>query len=285
MGWKVIAIVLAVLVFAVAMAILYATKRWQSDTRKLHARMEAVRVPITPTSYDPRELEGLPAPVQRYFRTVLKEGQPLVRAVSVEHTGTFNMSETGEQWKPFSSTQRVIIQRPGFVWDARVRMVPGMTVYVHDAYVAGEGVLTAKLFGLVSLVNLRGTPEVAQGELMRFFAEAAWYPTALLPSQGVQWEAVDDTSAKATLKDGKTALTVLFRFNESGLIESVRAEERGRTVAGAVIPTPWEGRWSNYELRDGMRIPFEGEVAWILPEESKPYWRGRIKRLSYEFAQ
>jgi len=285
MWWKVIAIVLAVLVFAAAMAILYATNRWQSDTRKLHARMEAAGVPITPTSYDPRELEGLPAPVQRYFRTVLKEGQPLVRAVSVEHTGTFNMSETGERWKPFSSTQRVTIRRPGFVWDARVRMVPGMTVYVHDAYVAGEGVLTAKLFGLVSLVNLRGTPEVAQGELMRFFAEAAWYPTALLPSQGVQWESVDDTSAKATLRDGETTLTMLFRFNESGLIESVRAEERGRTVAGAVIPTPWEGRWSNYELRDGMRIPFEGEVAWILPEGSKPYWRGRITKISYEFAQ
>jgi hypothetical protein len=285
MWWKGIAIVLAVLVFAVAMAILYATNRWQSDTRKLHARMEAVRVPITPTTYDQRELEGLPAPVQRYFRTVLKEGQPLVTAVSVEHTGTFNMSETGEQWKPFSSTQRVITKCPGFVWDARVRMAPVMTVYVHDAYVAGEGILTAKLFGLVSLVNLRGTPEVAQGELMRFFAEAAWYPTAVLPSQGVQWESVDDTSAKATLRDGETTLTMLFRFNENDLIESVRAEARGRTVAGAVIPTPWEGRWSNYEHRDGMRIPLEGEVAWILPEGPKPYWRGRIKRLSYEFAQ
>lgn len=46
--------------------------------------------------------------------------------------------------------------------------------------------------------DLRGAlGEVAQGELMRFFAEAAWYPTALLPSQGVRWQAVDDTSARA----------------------------------------------------------------------------------------
>jgi len=283
MWWKAMAILLVVLV-VVAIATLYATNRWQSHTRVLQARMEAVRVPITPTSYDSRELEGLPAPVQLYFRTVLKEGQPLVAAVSVEHTGTFNMSEVGEQWKPFTSTQRVITKRPGFVWDARIRMAPAMTVYVHDAYVAGEGILTAKLFGLMSLVNLRGTPEVAQGELMRFFAEAAWYPTALLPSQGVQWEAVDDASAKATLKDGETTLTMLFRFNESGLIESVRAEARGRTVAGAVIPTPWEGRWSNYELRDGVLIPLEGEVAWILPEGPKPYWRGRIQRIQYELS-
>jgi len=42
----------------------------------------------------------------------------------------------------------------------------------------------ASLFGLISLANWRGTPEVAQGELMRFLAEAAWDPTALLPSQG-----------------------------------------------------------------------------------------------------
>jgi len=116
-------------------------------------------------------------------------------------------------------------------------------------------------------------------------AEAAWYPTALLPSQGVQWQAVEDFSAKATLKDGETALTLLFRFDENGLIESVRAEERGRTVAGIAIPTPWEVQWKNYERRDGMRIPTEGEVAWLLPEGAKPYFRGRITSLRYEFAR
>ncbi len=181
MWWKTIVVVIVVLAIVIAVAVLCGTSRWKSDTRSLHERIEATRVSITPGSYDTRELDGLPAPVQRYFRTVLKEGQSLVAAVSVEHTGTFNMSETGEQWKPFTSTQRVIAGRPGFVWDARVRMAPAMTVRVHDAYVAGEGVLTAKLFGLLTVMEQPGTPELAQGELMRFFAEAAWYPTVLLP--------------------------------------------------------------------------------------------------------
>jgi len=61
---------------------------------------------------------------------------------------------------------------------------------------------------------------------MRFFAEAAWYPTALLPSQGVRWQAVDDHSAKATLADGTLSVTMLFNFNDAGMIESVRAEAR-----------------------------------------------------------
>jgi hypothetical protein len=282
---KMILLTILGLAVVVAIALVYGSGRWQSATREMHAKLEAARRPIGVKTYGLNELNGLPAPVQRYFRAALKDGQPIVSAVSVEHTGTFNMSETGEQWRPFTSTQRVITRGPGFDWEARVAMMPGLTVRVHDAYIAGEGILHASLFGLVSLVNLRGTPEVAQGELMRFFAEAAWYPTALLPSQGVQWEPVDDASAKATLKDNETTLTMLFRFNENGLIESVRAEARGRTVAGAVIPTPWEGRWSNYELHDEILIPVEGEVAWILPEGPKPYWRGRITKISYEFAQ
>ena len=269
----------------ITVALIYGSRRWESDTKEMHAELEAARLPVGRKAYSPDELIGLPAPVQKYFRAVLKDGQPIVSVVHAELSGSINMSATGEKWKRFTSTQQVIAQRPGFDWEGRIEMMPGLTARVHDAYIAGEGILHATLFGLVSLANLRGTPEIAQGELMRFLAEAAWYPTALLPSQGVQWKAVDDFFAKATLKDGETTLTLLFRFDKNGLIKSVHAEARGRTVAGVVIPTPWEVQWSNYELRDGMCIPTEGEVAWLFPEGPKPYFRGRITSLRYEFAQ
>jgi hypothetical protein len=284
MLWKLVVIVSAALLLIVAAAILYGSRRWQSETRVLYAKMEAVREPIAPAYFNPRELEGLPAPVQRYFHTVLKVGQPLITAVNVEHTGTFNMSETGDQWKPFRSSQRVIVRRPGFAWDAHIRMVPGMNVHVHDAYVAGEGVLTAKLFGLLTVMKEPGTPELAQGELMRFFAETAWYPTALLPSQWVRWEGVDARSARATLVDGELSLTMLFTFNNEGLIETVRAENRGRISGNQIIPTPWQGRFWNYHEHNGMLVPLDGEVAWLMPEGAKPYWRGRIRRIEYEMS-
>jgi hypothetical protein len=285
MWWKVFVFGLVVLAFVMTIAILYGARSWQSDTRGLHAKIEAARVQISPKSYEPRELEGLPAPVQRYFRAVLKEGQPLVAAVSVEHTGTFNMSETGEQWQPFKSTQRVITHNPGFVWDARIRMAPAVTVHVHDTYVAGEGLLTAKLFGLLPVMKQSGTPELAHGEFMRFFAEATWYPTALLPSQGVIWEAIDDTQASATLTDATTTVNLVFQFDDQGLLRSARSEGRARIVDGESVITPWQGRFWDYQLRDGMLIPLEGEVAWLLQEGLKPYWRGRIQRIEYEYAQ
>lgn len=282
---KILLIIVFSLVVIVAVVIAYGAFRWESDTREMRVRVEAARVLIDPQIVDFRQLEDLPTPVQRFFRTILKDGQAVVAAISVEHTGTFNLSETAEQWKPFTSTQQVVTHRPGFVWDARISMMPGLPVHVHDAYLAGEGILHAAVLGLVSMVNQRGTGDLAQGELMRFFAEAAWYPTALLPSQGVLWDAVDDHSAQATLKDGNISLTLLFRFNKDGLIDTVRAEARGRMMAGTTVPVPWQCRFWNYANRDGMRVPLDGEVAWLLPEGEKPYFRGRITKINYEFAQ
>lgn len=285
MWLKILLIIIFSLAVILTMAVAYGAFRWESDTREMRAGLEAARVKIHPKVVDFRELEGLPAPVKQYFRTVLRDAQPIIAAISMEHVGTFNLSEAAEQWKPFTSTQRVVTHRPGFDWDARISMMPGLPVHVHDAYIAGEGILHAAILGLVSMANQRGTGELAQGELMRFFAEAAWYPTALLPSQGVLWNAVGDHSARATLKDGDLSLTLLFRFNKDGLIDTVRAEARGRMVAGTTVPVPWQCRFWNYAMRDGMQVPLEGEVAWLLPEGAKTYFRGRITKLSYEFAQ
>jgi len=283
--WLVAAAALLALLF-VAVSVVGAM-RWRGLTEQLNARLEAARRPPTPARFDARELVGLPAPVQRYFRAVLNDGAPIVAAARVEHAGTFNMGEAADQWKPFTSHQRVVTRSPGFVWDGKVAMLPGLPVRVHDAYVSGEGILRPAILGLFTLVDLRGSGAVAQGELMRFFAEAAWYPTALLPSQGVRWEAVDEQSARATLVDGPLSVTMIFRFDSKGLMASGRAEARGRTVGGKVILTPWEGRWSNYQMHSGMKVPMTGEVAWLLPRSQggdKPYWRGTITALRYEIA-
>ena len=109
--------------------------------------------------------------------------------------------------------------------------------------------------------------------------------TALLPSQGVRWEAMDDSTARATLTDGAVTVSLDYRFNPEGLIDTARAATRYRAVNGALEATPWQGRFWAYAVRNGIRIPLEGEVAWQLPTGPLPYWRGRITEISYEFAR
>lgn len=271
----------------IGIASLYGGYRWQSDTDTLRARLTSGRQIMKSKIYDQKEIEGLPSPVKRFFQTVLKDGQPIVAAVTFVHQGQFRMGEVGDKkakWSPFTSTQLVITQCPGFDWDGRIHMGLGMNVFVHDAYMLGQGTLHASLLGLVTLAKMHDTPELNQGELIRFLAEAAWYPTALLPSQGVCWEAIDATSARGILTDGATKVSLVFRFNSEGLIDTIYAAARYCTVGDNLVAIPWEGRFWAYTVRNGMQIPSYGEVAWKSPEGSWPYWSGQITEINHEFA-
>jgi hypothetical protein len=274
----------------VAAAILYGglvalgAWRWRSVTRALIDRLDARQTPGHTARYDAREISDLPAPVRRYFEMALTDGQSIIRAADIAMTGTFNMSLDAPQWKPFTSQQRIVTQRPGFVWNARIMLFAGVAVRVHDAYVAGSGILTPAILGLFAMGNLSGTGEIARGELMRWFAECAWYPTALLPSQGIAWQAVDGTSAQATMTDGPIRLTMLFRFGDDGLITGIHVDARGAVIGGKTVMMPWEGRFGDYRRKDGMLIPFYAEVAWITPQGEKPYFRGTVTQQSFQFA-
>jgi hypothetical protein len=140
-------------------------------------------------------------------------------------------------------------------------MAPGLAVNVYDAYIAGAGMLHGEVLGLIQVIHLGGTPEMAEGELLRYLAEAVWFPTALLPSQGVQWTPMDGSRAQATLTDGETTVSLVFHFNAEGEITSSFAAFRPREVKGEMRPTPWAGSYADYAERDGMRVPTRGEVA------------------------
>ena len=281
MTWIVwIALGVGVLLVAVAALVLIGDVRWANATKAQMAQLEATRVPAAARRYDAREIDTLPAAVQRYFRKVLKDGQPLITTATFELAGTINMSATGENWKPFTSWQRAVVQRAGFLWNGRVAMLPGFAAHVHDSFIAGEGRLHAAMLGLFTVARVQGAGEIARGELMRYFAEAAWYPTALLPSQSVRWVAVDDRSANATLVDGPISLTLLFRFDDAGLITSVHADERGSGVGKDMVMLPWDCSVSNYQLRHGMMVPTRGEAI----KGGKSYFVGELTSLVYEFA-
>jgi hypothetical protein len=282
---KSIVFIVSVVAMGAIVAALFGAWRWQKQSNDYRAVLIATQQPIAPANYNPRELEGLPAPVQKYLRSVLKDGQPKLKSGQFSTEGTFLLDADKDKWVPFAATQLFTANPPAFDWNARMPMMPGMNVYVQDAYAKGEGILHAALFGLIDLANLRGTADVAQGELMRYLAEAVWMPTALLPSQNLRWEAIDDDKARAVLTDGAVSVPLEFRFNAEGLVESIFSPARTRTVGKELVPAPWQGRFWNYQIRDGMRVPTEGEIEWLLPTGPLPYWRGKVTNTAYEFVQ
>jgi hypothetical protein len=268
---------------AAALAIVGAPRRWRRRTATLVAGLRAEA-----SARDARQAagvpDGLPQPVARYFRAVLPDGARPVAYARLEQRGQFLVRPgQADGWRPFTAVEHFTVQPAGFVWDARIRMAPGAAVFVRDGFVSGRGSMTASVLGLRSVLSVEGTAAIASAALQRYLAEAVWLPTALLPGAGVSWTAVGPSSARATLTVGPTTVSLDFEFGADGLVERIFTPARERDVGGGrTVPTPWQGRFARYERRDGFRIPLEGEVEWLLPEGSQPYWRGEILSAVYQ---
>jgi len=212
---------------------------------------------------------------------VLIPNQRMVALAHIDHAGEFALKPN--QWRPFTSRQLYATAPRGFVWDAKIQMFPFVTMWVRDRYVAGDAGMLAALAGVVQVVDQAGTRALASGALLRYLAEAAWFPTALLPCEGVEWSAIDDSTARASIRDAGIGVSMNVHFAASGAIERIEAM-RERDVNGHSELTPWVGEYSTELMNvSGVQIPVSAEVKWVLPEGEHAYWRGHVVSARYDF--
>ena len=268
-----------------ATVVAHGRRRWDAATDDLRRRLLARSGASGRAAFEATRLDGMPAPVARYLRAVLPDGQPMPRHVRIDWAGEFNVGRPGnDRWVPFTARQDFVPAAPGFVWDARMRM-SGIAVHVRDGFVDGEGSMLGKLLGLVTVVDRRGGEAMAVAALQRLLGEAIWLPAALLPAAGVQWQAIDERRAQASLVAGTARATLEFRFGADGMVESVHAASRtyddGRNPPSQ---HPWQARVLRYGRVDGATVPVEAVVEWLLPSGAYAYWRGRPLRIAFDDA-
>lgn len=279
-------IIAALTIIAVAVVALVwdAVKRWRAATEVMVKRLRDVRRrPLNPR-YDGAELDSLPAPVAKYLRKALHDGHPIIVGAKVTQHGIFLMNPKSGGWQPFAAEEHFTSIPPGFVWDAQIAMFPGVNALVRDSMIDGSAAISASAAGVMKIMETHTSPELTAAAMQRYLAEAVWFPTALLPGNGVTWTAIDDSSARATITAAGTTVSLDFRFGGDGLVKSVYTPARYREEGGRLVQRPWIGTFSQYEERRRVLVPIKGEVAWDLPEGKLPYWRGSVVRVDYDYA-
>ena len=224
----------------------------------------------------------LPLPVAHYLRRVLSEGQKLIRTATMRQSGVLRTGTTTERWSSFTANQLVVPPATGFVWNAKVGMPLATHVRVLDSYNAGVGSGRVSFVSAFVIASEAGTPELNSGALHRYLAEGVWFPTALLPQSGVVWTPIDDQAALATLTDNGMTVSLEFRFNEVGDVIGIYSPARFGSFDGGYKQVPWEGRFSDYQVRSGMRVPLNGEVGWYVDGILQIVWKGNLIDARYE---
>jgi hypothetical protein len=235
-------------------------------------RMDAIfaRLQTPPAVEQPPA--SVPTIVTSYLQRALCEG-PTPSIVWLRQTGEMRPAPNAP-WRPFTAEQVINIRHPGFAWLARMQVMPLLSADILDCYVDGEGLLEARLCGLWPLARLAG-PEVSKGELMRYLAELAWAPHAMLYNPQLSWRVIDAATVEVSARSAHGPARVRLAF-ENGDIARMEAYDRPRAIGRRIVPTRWRGWCSGYREIGGCRVPTQAGVSWLLDGEPFEYWHGKI---------
>jgi hypothetical protein len=214
----------------------------------------------------------VPAIVQSFARRAVRE-MLVPDTVWLRQSGEMR-ANLRDPWRPFTAEQVISIHQPGFVWLGQMLAAPLSSARVLDCYVDGKGLLEARLFGSLRLTGAAG-PQADKGESMRYLAELAWAPHAMLHNPQLSWREIDATSFEVSAESpvGPARVRLIV---ENGDITRVEADDRPRMVGRRLVPTRWQGRCSDYREMNGCRIPTRAAVSWLLEDGPFEYWRGRV---------
>jgi len=228
-------------------------------------------------------LEGLPEPVQRYFKYALRDGQEYIKFVRLKQVGEFRMKEN-QSWMSIKAEQYFTTEDPAFIWRVKFTMAPFIWIDGRDMYYQGKGNMLIKVLSTITVADAAGS-EMDISSLIRFLAEAPWFPTALIPSDYLEWKEIDSNSARAVIKDKGYTASGIFTFNEKGEIIKFVTNDRYMEADGKYFKEQWAGYYRNYQEIEGMKIPIEGEVEWNLSDRDLQYAKLKITDIQYNIAE
>jgi len=219
----------------------------------------------------------LPELLRDYLKRNVPPRDPLPGRVRLTQVGEMWMKRGGRAM-PFRATQEYDVAEVAFSWRARFPLAPLVWLEVVDSFEAGEGALAARLWGRLRVMHSEG-PMTNAGEAMRYLAELAWVPYAMVGNASLEIRLAGQDAVDVTTRVGDGAISVQLRFDASGDIAGVSAPARPRLVGKEPVETPWGGSFSDYRVVGGVRIPTRAEVYWDLPNGRFTYFRGTVTGL------
>ena len=236
------------------------------EVRELFSQSKNISAQV----YHKAQLDGLPEPVQRYFKHILKEGQPYISYARIKHDGQFKTNlEKG--WINITGEQYATTAKPGFIWKGTTLMF-----VARDMYISDKGRLIVSLFSVYNVADAKGE-KYNEGELLRWLGESVLYPTNFLPNDRLQWLPIDSTTAKLTFNYKGLSLFFKITFNEIGEI----TEMQTKRYMGEKNLETWVIKATNYKELNNVFIPTAFDVLWRLDKGDFSYAKFNVTEVEY----
>lgn len=227
-----------------------------------------------------RESDGdirarLPAAVYDLALRLGANPQRVPTGAKLTQTGQMKRKLGTDAWMKFTAKQTISANHCAFDW--RARFGPFGIMSVRDAVDDQEAHLDAKLLGFIPVMHNDSSTALIRGEMMRYLAEIALMPDAILFNAALRWRVDGHDSLAVSAGIGKGSAEVILGLDADGRIASTFAPDRPRSVSPPFLPTPWRGHFSDYREHHGRWLPFGAEIGWEIDGKDQLYWQGRME--------
>jgi hypothetical protein len=213
---------------------------------------------------------GLPAPVQRFYKTVYGNELPVIETAVIKG--------------------RAVIAPFG------VKM-PARFIFVHNAGKDYRHYIEATWFGVPIMKVNEGYTDLKsffegpvgdpilddastnQAANLAVWAEAAWFPSIWITDPRVRWEPVDENTALLFVPFENKEENFIMRFNpETGLLDSMEAM-RYRDSGSQAKKILWITRNVPSKKIEGTQLDTVGAATWL--DQGTPWATFTLEEVSY----
>jgi hypothetical protein len=222
------------------------------------------------------DLERLPDPVQRWLRASGVVGTAIPATVRLIQTGAFRLG-ANKPWMPMHASEYYTTNPPGFLWTASMEMFPLVHVTGRDRYARGVGDIDMRVASIVPVAQKSGG-NLNSGALLRYLNETMWFPAALvLPN--VEWEPIDESSARATITDAGQSVSAVFVFDAEDHLVNMTADRWNDSEQATF---PWSTPITDYGNFNGIDIATAGTGVWKIGADAYEYIRLKVTDVDYD---
>jgi hypothetical protein len=210
----------------------------------------------------------LPAPVARYYETIIGDQIPIIESAVI--TGRAKLRLFGLHFPARFRFTHIAGQDYRHYIEATIFGYPVMKV--NEYYLDGN----ARMELPVSVIE--NEPKVDMAANLGLWGESVWLPSIFITDPRVRWEAIDDTTARLVVPFGEEEDTFTVSFDaQTGLIRMLQAMRYREATDESKIP--WRNEPLGWQTFHGIKIPSPASVTWL--DEGTPWSVWTIEDVAY----